>query len=85
MDMYHWNKQFQALSGYETIPTSKGAPLLTRLGRRYGRVSFSSEGEQRVVSASAEISDWILSREKLNLNKMGNAFEYNPPILYQSG
>ena len=35
MDMYHWNKQFQALSGYETIPTSKGAPLLTRLGRRY--------------------------------------------------
>lgn len=40
---------------------------------------------QRVVSASTEISDWILSREKLNLNKMGNAFEYNPPILYQSG
>ena len=51
----------------------------------YGRVSFSSEGVQWVVSACTDISEWILSREKLNLNKMGNAFEYNPPILYQSG
>ena len=50
----------------------------------YGRVSFSSEGVQRVVSACTDISEWILSREKLNLNKMGNAFEYNPPLLYQS-
>ena len=56
MDMYHWNKQYQALSGYETIPTSKGAPLLRRVSKGYPLLGRVSKGPPFEISSRNRIT-----------------------------
>ena len=44
MDMYHWDELFQALSGYETIPTPEGALCSDGKAKDTLRMTIDAEG-----------------------------------------